>query len=278
MQLYDFDGMFDEKLSDYIAKNKGKYSESEWEDLIPVLYRKFGDTVIKSLGKSPRALYGEMSGEELVKCLRAHLKQGVPVSGFLCGVIEERNISDKLFPLLDGTAAEKEYAVNLIGADNRAIKKYMEMLVRCDDADLKEKCAEYIKEKADIVIPEALENYKNGVEREYMLEILSRSVVPQEEIFNILIKEFRTDSENMQVRAAQLAAYGDERALPYLFERIDEDDISYLDFRELKFAIEALGGEYTAERDFSEDAGYLLLKSHEVRNQPLADTNGKKQN
>ena len=82
----------------------------------------------------------------------------------------------------------------------------------------------------------------------------------------------------MQVRASQLAAYGDERALPYLFERIEEDDISYLDYRELKFAIEALGGEYTAERDFSEDAGYLLLKSHEVRNQPLADANGKKHN
>ena len=48
MKLYDFDAMFDEKLSAYIAKNKGKYTENEWEDVIPKLYKAFGDTFIKS--------------------------------------------------------------------------------------------------------------------------------------------------------------------------------------------------------------------------------------
>ena len=56
MKLYDFDGMFDEKLSEYISKNAGKYKENEWEDIIPKLYQKFGDTVVKSLGKTPRCL------------------------------------------------------------------------------------------------------------------------------------------------------------------------------------------------------------------------------
>ena len=54
MKLYNFDGMFDEKLSEYIAKNSDKHTESEWEDVIPVLYDKFGDTLIKSIGKTPR--------------------------------------------------------------------------------------------------------------------------------------------------------------------------------------------------------------------------------
>ena len=37
MKLYDFDGLFDEKLKDYMAKRAGKYGESEWEDIIPGL-------------------------------------------------------------------------------------------------------------------------------------------------------------------------------------------------------------------------------------------------
>ena len=31
MKLYDFDGMFDKKLSEYITKNAGKFKEEEWE-------------------------------------------------------------------------------------------------------------------------------------------------------------------------------------------------------------------------------------------------------
>ena len=264
MKLYDFDGMFDEKLGEYIKKNADKYRESEWEDIIPVLYKKFGDTVIKSIGKTPNGFYGEMSDDELVKCLKAHLNQDVPVSEFLCSAIESRSLADKLLPLLDGTDSEREYAMNLMGSDERAIGKYMEILVSTDDSDLKDRCADYIKEKADLVVDTALKNYKEGVEKEYMLEIISRSVVKNDEIFEILLKEFRTDPDNIPMHASYLAAYGDERALEYLLDKIDEEGITFIEFQELKFAIEALGGEYTKERDFSNDPYYELIKSHSV--------------
>ena len=62
------------------------------------------------------------------------------------------------------------------------------------------------------------------------------------------------------MRASYLASYGDERALPVLIETIDRDDINFLEFQELKYAIEALGGEYTRPRDFSEDAYYQEIQ------------------
>ena len=64
--------------------------------------------------------------------------------------------------------------------------------------------------------------------------------------------------------AGYLASYGDERALPYLLDKIDEEGISYVEFQELKYAIEALGGEYTKQRDFSGDEYYELIHSHSV--------------
>lgn len=259
MKLYDFDGMFDEKLSEYISKNAQKYTEDEWEDVIPQMYKRFGDTPIKSIGKTPREFYAEMDEEQLLNCLKAHLKQGVPVSEFLCSAIEDKNMQEKLMPLLDGTEDEREYAMNLIGSSDGAIKKYMQIIVSDENEDIKNRCVDFIKEKADLVIDEAVSNYKAGIEREYMLEIMSRSVVKNEEIFKILINEFRTDPDNLPMHASYLAAYGDERALDYLLDKIDEEGINFVEFQELKFAIEALGGEYTKVRDFSNDPYFKLI-------------------
>lgn len=78
MKLYDFDGMFDEKLGEYVKNNADKYRESEWENIIPALYKKFGDTFIKSVGDTPNGFYAKMSDEELVTALKTHLKSKCP--------------------------------------------------------------------------------------------------------------------------------------------------------------------------------------------------------
>ena len=265
MKLYNFDGMFDAKLSEYISKNADKYKESEWEDIIPKLYKQFGDTYIKSVGDTPNGFYSKLSEEELVKALSTHLKQGVPVSEFLCSAIEERVDANLLMPLLDGSENEREYAMNLIGSDEKAIKKYMQMLLSPETSeDIKNRCVDFIKEKADIVLDEAIENYEKGTEREYMLEIMSRSVIRNDKIFDILLKEFRSDADNVPMHASYLAAYGDERALDYLLDKIDEEGITFIEYQELKFAIESLGGTYDKERDFSDDEYYQAIQSRQV--------------
>ncbi|MDE7454171.1 MAG: hypothetical protein K2N22_07175 [Clostridia bacterium] len=262
MKLYDFDGMFDEKLADYLKKNADKHKESEGEDIIPALYKKFGDTYIKAVGDTPNGFYAKMSDGELIKALSTHLKQGVPVSEFLCAAIESRNAVELLLPLLDGSEEERDYAINLIGASEQALDKYFEMLLdKNSSEDLKNRCVDYIKENADKVLNRAVENYEKGLECEYMLEIMSRCKVRSDKVFEILLKEFRSDPENLPMHASYLAAYGDERALEYLLDKIDEDGISFIEYQELKFAIEALGGEYTKERDFSNDPYFELIKS-----------------
>lgn len=262
MKLYDFDGMFDEKLSEYVRKNADKYKESEWEDIIPKMYARFGDTVIKSLGKSPNEYYAEMDDKTLVSTLRAHLKQGVAVSEFLCAAIEKRKADELLIPLLSGTDDEIAYAMNLLGASRAALPEYMRLLTTSDSEDVKNTCVDNLKEFADDVKAVALDNYNKGVEREYMLEILSRCVIKSDEIYEILIKEFRLADDNLPMRASYLAAYGDERALPVLLDKIDEESITFIEYQELKYAIESLGGSYEKERDFSNDEYYQLVKAH----------------
>ena len=232
MKLYDFDGMFDLKLSEYIRKNPDRYTESEWEDLIPKFYESFGDTYIKSVGDTPNGFYSKLSDKELVSALSAHLKKNVPVSKFLRNAIERADAVELLTPLLDGGNAEKEYAVNLIGANDGVLKKYLSMLVSPDcGEELRNILSEILKEKADIVADEASDYYERGVERELMLEILARSVIRNDKIFDILIKEFKSNPEKVSANANLLARYGDERALKYLLEKIDEEDVSYLEYK-----------------------------------------------
>lgn len=262
MKLYDFDGMFDEKLSEYIKKNADKYREEEWEDIIPRMYEKFGDTVIRSIGRTPKEFYGAQSDAELVKSLAAHLRQGIPVSRFLCDEIEKRKPDELLLPLLDGTEDEVSYALNLLGASVAALPKYMELLTTSESEDIRNTCVDYVKEHADRVKDVALANYRAGICKEYMLEILSRCVERDEAVFDVLVRELRADPDNLPMHASYLAAYGDDRALPYLLDKIDEEGISYVDFQELKYAIEALGGTYEKERDFSSDPYYAMIKAH----------------
>lgn len=269
MKLYDFDGMFDEKLAEYAKKNADKYKEKEWEDIIPQMYARFGDTVIKSLGVSPNRYYAEMSDEQLISCLKAHLKQGVGVSEFLCNAIEERKNPALLIPLLSGTEDETAYALNLLGACKEALPEYMRLLTTSPSEDVRNTCVDYVKEYADEVKEQALNFYGAGVQKGYMLEILSRCVIKDEKIFDILIAEFRSDADNVPMNASYLAAYGDERALPYLLDKIDEDGISYVEFQELKYAIESLGGSYDKERDFSSDPYYQAVKAHSAQETDL---------
>lgn len=252
-KLIDFDGLFDEKLAVYMQENAGKYTEKQWESVIPKLYKQFGDIYVAAAGNTPKGYYAEMTDGELVDCLVRHTAEGVPVSDFLCREIESRGCPEGLIALLKSDSEQLvTLAVNLAGSDPKAFEDYFHLLVSSQNEDIKETVCEQLKAGADAAKEHALALYEKGTERELMLEILSRVKERDERVFGILLKEFRT-GEELPMHASYLAAYGDERALPVLLEVIDRDDINYLEYQELKYAIEALGGEYTRPRDFTDD-------------------------
>jgi hypothetical protein len=263
MELMDFDGLFDEKLAVYMEEKKNKYTEREWEDVIPRLYKKFGDTYVAKVGCTPKEYYARMTDEQLVQTLSAHLSQDVPVPEFLCNELENRNNVEILLPLLDSEdTATQAYAVNLILDDKRAYDGYFSLLCNEDaDVDVRDDIADIFKHNADEVMDKALKAYREGVATEYMLEILSRVVARSEEIYTILRDEFLSAGERTPMRASYLAAYGDARALPLLMEKIEDRSIGFVEFQELKYAIEALGGEYDEPRDFTNDKDYLAIEA-----------------
>ena len=63
MKLYDFDGLFDEKLKDYMAKRAGKYGESALREIRRYTfeeYRKDSARVLR--GDERRGAYKNFTG------------------------------------------------------------------------------------------------------------------------------------------------------------------------------------------------------------------------
>jgi hypothetical protein len=263
MKLIDFDGLFDEKLAEYIEQNKEKYTEKQWESVIPRLYKKFGDTYVAKIKCTPKEYYAKMTGEELVETLQKHLVSDVPVPEFLCSEIESRDVTELLLTLF---SVEEEgvanYVVNLVGADARAYNTYFDILTQEKfDEELRSDVTDILRSEADEVKECALAFYREGKGSEYMLEILSRVKERDDVVFDILLKAFLADEEKIRLRAGYLAAYGDERALPHLLQKIEDRSIGFVEFQELKYAIEALGGEYNEPRDFSSDKDYVAVEA-----------------
>ena len=263
MKPIDFDGLFDQKLAKYLKENAGKFTEKQWEDKIQLLYQKFGDTYLKSIGFTPREYYKRMSDKELVDTLLAHIKEEVPVSDFLCRELESRDCPEEILPLLECKDEQLlMLAVNLAGANPIAFDAYFALLKGEADREIKDAVVDQLKVNADAAKARALAFLNEGIEKELMLEMLSRVRERDETVYEVLLNAFR-EGEDLPMHASYLAAYGDSRALPVLLERIAGEDINFLEFRELKYAIEALGGEYTEERDFSDDPYYAEFLSEQ---------------
>ncbi len=266
MKLIDFDGLFDEKLTQYMTENKDKHTEKQWETLIPKLYKKFGDTHIPKLGCTPKEYYARMTDADLAQTLSGHLREDMPVPEFLCAEIESRENADILLPLLKSEdTATVSYAVNMLGDNPKAFDEYFRILLENGlDEEVRSDLTDILRLHADELRDRAIAAYKSGLAQGYMLEILSRSTERTDEVYELLLSAFR-QAEDTSLTSGYLAAYGDERALPVLLRKIEDRSIGFVEFQELKYAIEALGGEYNEPRDFSADKDYIAIEAAGIK-------------
>lgn len=271
IKTVDVDSLFDTYISDYVYKNIGKVKPEEIENKIPMLYVEFGKTALKELdGKTPEEYYKSFTGEELVCCLKGHLQKGVAVSDFLCEAITGSDKNESaLLSAIDSDADEEFtlYAMNMLISMNsqNCYKRFLEMIVWDYSPIIKELATEYLRDNADSVKEEILSQYQecDKTVQEYLTEILA-GASKDDKIFDILVAQFAKNQNNIPVYANYLAKYGDERALPFLINAIENEKVSYADFEELRFAIEALGGSYEKERDFSKDKFFKKIREQKI--------------
>lgn len=266
VKVVDIDNIFDDFLVKFISENKGKFTEKQWEEKIPVLYLEFGSTPQDALGGvAPEDYYTGISGKELATLLEMHVYEEVPVSDFLCEALISSDCEKYIVDFIDAEHNEElvSYCVNILNDKKSTIAfdRYFKMLLSdevCED--MKELLAEMLATYPEISKEQALEYYHQaGSSAVYFLEIFSLCK-HDDRILEILISELKAHRKDIPLYLSYVTRYGDEKALPYLLEIIEDQNINYVDYKELKFAIELFGGEYKTNRDFSNDRYYKKLK------------------
>lgn len=267
IKVIDVDVLFDAYISDYVYKNIGKVKPEEIENKIPELYVQFGNEKLAELdGMTPTEYYKSFTGDELLACLKEHLNSGVAVSDFLCEAITgDKGNEDALIKAISQDTFEEFtlYVMNMLFeiSSTKCVKRYLEFIAWDYSEPIKELATEHLVTMAESVKEQVLALYAESTEKvqEYLTEILA-NCKNDDRIFDILIANFVKHGDNVPLYAGYLAKYGDERALPFLMAEIEREKISYADFEELRFAIEALGGEYNKVRDFKSDKSYKKIK------------------
>ena len=268
IKILDMDKIFDKYISDYVYSNIGKINPDEIENQIPLLYNEFGDKPLAELdGKTPNEYYKGFSGEELLDCLKQHLANGVSVSDFLCEALQSDIKHEPILVKELSNDNDEEYTLYLMNilsviGSTQAKTRYLQFITWDYSEPIKELATEILCEMSDQIKDEILAIYQDSSKevKAYLTQILSYCK-QDDRVFEILINEFLNNLTDIPIYCNYLARYGDDKALPFLLTAIENEKINYQEFQELRYAIEALGGEYTKTRDFSADKIYKKIKS-----------------
>ena len=239
---------------------------------MPKVYAQFLDTPADWLGgKKPGEYFDQFDKPKvLVDWMEDYFKQGVPVPDMLLNRVSALGTASEeaLMRLLskERTPAEARMcAVTLLREIESAapMDAYIAWQVnRAEDDELADNALESLQSMGQIAVApmRAAIKQANAEGREALLTLLA-DYPGDEALVDLAIELLLLRRDRAAVLADCLGKLGDERALPALKQLAAEEETGYLDYIELRNAIEALGGE-APERNFdAADPDYDALRS-----------------
>ena len=276
MRCIDFDKEFQRYVTAWMKEHAREYRNyDEMEAAMPEVYDQFLDTPVNWLGNQKPGEYFRQFDQpkQLVNWMEDYFKQRIPVPDMLMNRIGELGPAAEgaLMDLLQKERASLDArmaAVTLLREIDSAapLDLYVAwQACRRDDEgenDLADNALESLSslgERAVAAMRAALPDATPDGQ-EAMLTLLADH--PGDEgVFETALALLRQRRERAAVLADCLGRLGDERALPVLTALAASEETPYLDYIELRNAIERLGGD-APERNFdAEDPAYEAMRN-----------------
>lgn len=273
MKCIDFDRQFERYTAEWMKKNADKYKNNMdvIEAMMPDVYMEFLSRPAAWLdGRKPETYFDQFDDAAmLVGWMCEYEAQGVPVPDLLLERITAlgNEAEDALIELLDSESASDASVMTAISLlreleSTKPLMRYVQLIASLEEpGERGDMCAESLEGMGDAVVAPILSALDSATEtgRDVFADILC-NFPGDERIFELMMERFANAGDRKALFASYLAKLGDDRALPALIEAAAARDINYLDFVEISSAIEALGGDRPAEREFSGDPYYESLK------------------
>ena len=266
---------FDERFADFTAKwmkeHRGEYKTyDEMEDDLPRVYTEFLNMPAKWLdGVTPGAYFTQFEdAKDLVDWMVQYCQKDIPVPDMLMEQIQAvgRPCEKRLLTLLrdESDAIPEEARMTAIGLLRDMGSTLPKMLYiqwqlnREMKDDLADNALDSLRDMGKEALQPMLENLNKANEagQEALLDVLA-NFPGHENVYQLAVRLFEKNPNRRALFASYLAKLGDPRALPILIAAAKEN-CRYMDFIELRAAIEELGGE-APEREFYDDPEYEAL-------------------
>ncbi len=266
----DFDEHFAEYTSRWMKEHQKEYRNFDaMEADMPRVYMTFLNTPARWLdGVTPGAYFTQFEdAKDLVDWLCEYCEKGVPVPDLLLEQIQAvgKPCEKRLVALLKSEDAPEEARMTAVGLLRDMGSTQPKMLYiswqlnRTEEDDLCDNALESLADMGPSVVQPLLEALPkaNAAGQEALLDVLA-NYPGNEQVFQLALRLFRENPSRRALFASYLGKLGDDRALPELLRVAGDDRTGYVDFIEVRNAIEMLGG-IAPERDFDDDPDYQAL-------------------
>ncbi len=268
----NFDERFADFTSAWMTEHRDEYKNFDaMEDDMPRIYMAFLNEPAKWLdGLTPGSYFTQYEDpKDLVDWLAAYGREGVPIPDLLLEQIESvgKPCEKRLLALLKDESEEvsaetRMTAISLLRSMGSTQPKMLYIgwqMNRQEDDELADNALESLADMGAAAVQPMLEALPkaNTAGQAAMLDVLCGHP-GNEQVFRTALRLFETCPDRCALFASYLGKLEDDRALPALIHRAQDDSTSYLDYIELRSAIERLGGT-APERDFSDDPAYEAL-------------------
>ena len=250
---------FDERFADFTAKwmkeHRGEYKTyDEMEDDLPRVYTEFLNMPAKWLdGVTPGAYFMQFEdAKDLVDWMVQYCQKDIPVPDMLMEQIQAvgRPCEKRLLTLLrdESDAIPEEARMTAIGLLRDMGSTLPKMLYiqwqlnREMKDDLADNALDSLRDMGKEALQPMLENLNKANEagQEALLDVLA-NFPGHENVYQLAVRLFEKNPNRRALFASYLAKLGDPRALPVLIAAANEENCRYMDFIELRAAIEELG-------------------------------------
>ena len=268
----DFDARFTSFAEKWMREQlaAGKKAE-QLEEMMPEVYLRFINQKADWLGGVAPAMYFQRysTPEALIDLLRAYEQDGVDVPDLLLERITDLGHASvrPLMALAADESAPREMRVTalnlLIELDTAEPADLCVALVaaREKDDELADAAADLLRAVGRPAVDKLLAALDGASDEaaETFLELLC-NFPGNPRVYEETERRFLADPERRALYASFLAKLGDARAIAPLTRAAALSELNYLDYIEIRNAIEELGGEAPEEREFAGDPYYESLK------------------
>lgn len=270
MKIIDFDGKFFEYAREWVAKHPG-LTEQQVEDSYNAIMSEWIDRSADWLdGKTPANYFEQFECvEDLIVLLKGYFDCGVnlpePLYTRLVNMGDEivAHLIDILRDEKANEALRAECMAMLRDMDARSADDYLiEMVCNASESnELSDLAADVLSGRDERVASELLNRYESAPAYAQTLILdICVNFPGDDRILQYLLHKLRNEPEQRALYASCLGKLGDPRAIDDIRMLLEMSDLRYVDYIELRDALEALGGEIDRERSFYGDPDFEALR------------------